>query len=201
MSKSEVLTRKLEDIVDIQSGYQLKGQMTNAPEGNVSCIQVQDLDHSQRIVKSDGLWKIKTDKIFDNYQITKNDLLFLSKGSKFGAYRIPDFESLTIPLAHFFILRTGKNNKVNSTYLWWILNERRTANKIQNGMKGSMMPFISRADLGQIEIPIPPRDVQEMIFELANLRLKEKDLVTKIEIYKDQLIENALANKVFGEKL
>ena len=201
MGKARNLTIKLEDIVDIQPGYQHKGQMTDDPKGNLSCIQVQDLDHDQRVVRPEGLWKMRTEKSFENYRVTKNDLLYLSRGSKFGAYRIPEFESQTIPLANFFILRPGKDARVHATYLWWVLNDRRTANKVQNEMQGSMMPFISRANLGQLEIPIPSEETQEMIFKLANLRLKEKDLVTKIETYKDQLIESALAKKVFGEKV
>ncbi len=195
------LTKKLEDIVEIQPGYQHKGQMTDDPGGNLSCIQVQDLDHNQRVVKPDGLWKIRTEKSFENYRISSNDLLYLSRGSKFGAYRIPDFDTPTIPLAHFFILRPGKDARVHTTYLWWILNDRRLANKVQSDMRGSMMPFISRSDLGKIEIPIPSEETQDMVFNLANLRLKEKDLVTKIEFLKDQLIESALGKQVFGEKI
>lgn len=201
MGKLGILTKKLDDIVDIQVGYQHKGQMTNDPVGSLSVIQVLNLNHDLRMLDASDLWKISSEKDFSKYEVTESDLLYLSRGTKFGAYLIPEMKHPTIPLSHFFILRPRENEFIDKAYLWWVLNEKRTAKQVQTLMKGSMMPFISRNDLGQIEIPIPSKESQKMIVEFASLRTDERKLILKLEAAKEKLYEAALEKIVYEEHL
>lgn len=200
MGKTEVPTQKLEDIVEIQPGYQHKGQMTNDLDGSLSVVQVLNLNHDLRTVESKELWKLSTDKDFTKYQINCTDLLYLSRGSRFGAYLVPELSEPTIPLAHFYILRLKKYAPVDISFLWWILNERKLAKHVQSQMRGSMMPFIGRTELGQLTIPIPPKATQELVVEFSKLRTKERQLLTQLETAKEKLYEAGLENKIYGDE-
>jgi restriction endonuclease S subunit len=191
---------KLEDLVTIQPGYQHRGQMTNDAGGNLAVIQVLNLNHDLRVVNQDELWKMSTDKDFTTYQVTDSDLLYLSRGSRFGAYMIPRLNEPTIPLSHFFILRPKKDAVVGTSYLWWILNERRMAKQVQSQMRGSVMPFIGRHDLGQLTIPIPPKATQELLVEFTKLRNKERQLLMQLEATKEKLYQAGFENKIYGEE-
>lgn len=199
MGKGHVQTVKLKDLVEIQPGYQSKGQMTHDVDGNLPFIQVKDLDHDARSVKFEGIWKMKAPKDLTHYEISSQDLLYLSKGARAGAYRIDDPPAHTIALAHFFILRPNHKASISMRYLWWALNERHVAGHVQKAMKGTMMPFIGRAELAEIPIPLPTQEIQEQVAELASLRSQEKSLLMEIEAAKDRLIEGYMEKKVYGE--
>jgi restriction endonuclease S subunit len=197
MGRAKPKEMKIEELVMIQPGYQHKGQMTNDPNGDLACIQVQDLDYDSKSVKGDGIWKIRAPKDLSHYKISSGDILYLSRGSRYGAYRIPEVSDDTIPLSHFLILRLKTDAPTSITYLWWALNEQKVSNQIKNQMRGTMMPFIGRSEFAEIKIPIPEKSLQERIVEFSILRNQERSLVNKLERAKDRLFDALLEKQIY----
>ena len=197
MGKEGVTTMSLDDLVEIRPSYQTKGQMTDDPNGDLNFIQVRDLDHDSRMVMPEGMWKMKAPKDLSNYFVTTEDIIYLFRGSRFGAYKINSTHGNTLPLAHFFLLRSKNSKKLTSDYLWWVLNERKVANQIQSSMKGTMMAFINRSEFQKVQIPVPSLEAQNQITALALLRAKEKELMKKLELAKDKLYERLIDNQLY----
>ena len=197
----KVISVKLQDLAEIQPGYQHKGQMTNDSSADWSCIQVQDLDHESRMVRAEGVWKMQSTKDLSRYVVSETDLLYLSRGSNFGAYRIQESVGKTIALAHFFILRPIANCPVLVDFLWVALNDITLASCIQGFMKGSIMPFVSKLELGQIDIPVPSREAQCHIVELAILRSQEKKLHTQLMKTKDDFYGSIINRNIYNKNM
>jgi restriction endonuclease S subunit len=74
------------------------------------------------------------------------------------------------------------------------------AKQVQSQMRGSMMPFIGRHELGQLTIPIPPKATQELVVEFTKLRNRERQLLVQLEATKDRLYQAGFENRIYGDQ-
>jgi len=76
------------------------------------------------------------------------------------------------------ILRAGPD--VEPRYLAWALNSPACQRQIDALSRGSNIPFVSSADLGEIRIPLPPVETQRRLVALAGLVERERDLAQRL---------------------
>lgn len=189
-------TVKLSEIVEmpIQTGFQVRGKVEHDPEGNYKLIQVKNVSRITHQVISSGLERItipeEKNKFMDKYLLGKDDVIYLSKLNP-GAFRYEAPEKAIVPMAHFYLLRP-KEKGVNPDYLCWALNQDFMKPFLAKSLKGTTLPFISKSDLAEFEVPIPALDIQKKIVVISSLRIKEKELNQKIEEKKDILINEIL---------
>ena len=127
------------------------------------------------------------------YLVQKNDVLYLSKLNPCAFLYTGSIKN-TLPMAHFYILRP-KTNRIDSSYLCWVLNQGFMQPYIQKYLKGTVLPFISRDVLMNLKIPLPSRSVQKKIVGLLQLRMQEKEIQEEIDKKKLGVI-NTLLNRL-----
>ena len=188
---------RLSDIITIaiQTGFQVRGKLQSDPQGNYKLIQIKDATRSLlSYIKSEKLAKIsipeKKRKFMNKYLIQKNDVLYLSKLNP-GAFRYTGPVENTLPMAHFYILRP-KKDIIDPDYLCWTLNQTFMKPQIQRGLKGTVLPFISKEALRNLKIPLPNRSVQKQIINLLHLRRQEKEIQETMDRKKNILINSLL---------
>lgn len=76
------------------------------------------------------------------------------------------------------ILRAGPD--VDSRYLAWALNSPACQRQLDALSRGSNIPFVSSADLGELRIPLPPLETQRRLTALAGLIGRERDLAQRL---------------------
>lgn len=76
------------------------------------------------------------------------------------------------------ILRAGPD--VEPRYLAWALNSPGCQRQLDALSRGSSIPFVSRADLGELCIPLPPLETQRQLAALADLAERERDLAQRL---------------------
>ena len=191
---------KLSDIIitPIQTGFQVRGKVQPDSKGNFSLIQVKDTSRGVLYhIKSDHLDKIsvpeKNKKFLHKYLVQKNDVLYLSKLNP-CAFLYTGSSENTLPMTHFYILRP-KDNRINSCYLCWALNQNFIQPYIQKYLKGTSLPFISKEALMNLKIPLPSMSIQKQIIGLLQLRMQEQEIQEKIDRKKPALI-NTILNKL-----
>ena len=134
-------------------------------------------------------------KFMQKYLIQERDVLYLSKLHP-GAFRYKGPIGRALPMSHFYILRP-KIKGIDSDYLCWVLNQKWTTGPyIQKLIAGSVLPFISKADLLSFKIPLPTFSVQKKIVYLLSLRDREKQIQEQLDSKK-----NILLNKVLRDLL
>lgn len=213
---------KLGNLVELRAGYQLRESVEpiGDPAGRKSSgtkmaiakglspllvrfIQVRDLDRRLMRVNLPDVAVIPLEKQIDTkkYAVRKRDVLFLAKGSKPGAFNVPqsEFEAASdldiLPMSHFFIV-TVKSTALLPEYLVWILNDQTMEGAIKKSMAGSGVPFIPKPAFLDYEVPIPPIEVQERIAALFDLHVRARELVAKRETLFDNLVSHLLRKQL-----
>ena len=191
---------KISDVAEIINGYQVRDKTDFGAEGNISFIQVKDLDRVHNKVSLKKLERLTIDKDMSKYQVRKDDVLFLAKGniqaSLIDSSTFKEDE-VYVPMPHFFTLRPAQD-VVLTEYLWWILNQKETLISMSKLTRGSMMAFLGKPELETLQIPVPTIAKQKFIIEFARLREKEKELSQKIEQEKDKLYKQLLNGIIEG---
>ena len=198
--KSKVL--KLQEILSdsIQTGFQARGgaeiSSSHKGKGYYSLIQVKDADKLNYSINTQSLSCVfhQKEPFMRKYILQKQDVLYLSK-LDFCAFRLPaSLPENTVPTAHFYILRP-QIKYIDPDYLCWALNQDFLVKSyIQKHLSGSVLPFVTKTALSNLNIPLPIVSVQKKIVTLLKLRAKEQSLQNALNKKQQMLINTKIKN-------
>ena len=197
---------KINKLAELRAGYQLRDRVDPDPKGKIKFIQVGDLNREtgQADLSKSDLITIDKAIEYGKYELRESEVLFLSKGSKPGAFTVPgvsdwvDRGCHVIPMSHFIILDCDKS-RIYPPFLVWALNQKFMEPAIKACMKGSGIPFIAKSDFMEIKIPVPKLEIQKKIAQLSSLRTQEVVLAKKREGLLGQLLEALLLGQLEGD--
>lgn len=168
----------LKDVVYSKSGVFAK------PDANASLYYVQGNDFD-----SNKKWKRNLKPVLEiteslkKHILTKEDVLFLSKGREFFAVKYDSNYSPAVASSAFMVLRT--NDKILPDFLVWFLNHPKTNLLLNQLSSGSALPMLSKSALCGIEIPLLSLGDQQKIITIDKLKKREEALQQKIQALKD----------------
>lgn len=193
----------LNDIADIQIGYQNRGEsplVNRDSKGSHKMIQVKDLDSDGKNVAevfvkggtipcvwSSDLLEITPSGKPERYLVTKGHVLFLYRGRRLSAAAITESLKDTIAAYHFYILKPDAS-KVLPEYLAWFINHPKPNAFLTSFLRGSHIPMLPKNDFLKLEVIIPPIKTQRSIVELERLRQKEEFILSKLVDARKRLI-------------
>ncbi len=189
------MKKRLKDIADFRVGYQFRGKVKPDPAGVVRVIQIKDVD-AHRQVNVLGLDRVMIDKP-EPYLVQPADVLFLSRGHRLYPVVVPEVEPNTIATGYFFIL-TPNTHFVLPEYLAWSLNQPGFQESLKPYHRGSHIPMVSRTDVEDLQIQVPPLEVQQRVLTLNELLERERRLFTSIQ-EKRSLLVQAVSRKLMLE--
>jgi restriction endonuclease S subunit len=178
-----ILIQRLENIAAIQTGVFAKP----GKAGEIVYLQAKHFDEAGNQVA-----KLHPDLFYSDVSIKHlllpGDVLFAAKGFKnfaavFELHNLPAVASTS-----FFVIRLQDEN-VLPGYIAWFMNHPVTQNLLKANAHGTAMVSISKAFLMEMEIPVPSLSLQQLVLKIAQLRVKEKNLIRQIENNKDQLTQ------------
>ena len=190
------MRKRLKDIADIRVGYQFRGKVLPDAEGNVQVIQIKDIAADLRIDVAD-LTPVKLDRP-EPYLAQQGDVLFLSRGRRLYAALVPAVAPNTIATGYFFIMRP-KLGVVLPFYLAWSLNQGDFQESLRPCLRGSHIPMVSKVDVQELRITVPPLDVQRRISKLNDLLDEERRLSAIIEQKRSALIQAVSHKLMLGQ--
>ncbi len=179
---------KIINIASIQSGYHFTEKIENDRNGNIQFIQLKDIDEYNKIDYSD-LHRILNTNIKQNHILRNGDLLIKCRGTNFTASVFNSKFENVIVSSHFFVLRIMDKNLILPEYLSWFLNDAPTQRSIKTGIGGTHMQVLNKKFLGELNILIPPIEIQQNVVYLKNLNEHEQKLILKKVEYKKLLME------------
>ena len=84
-----------------------------------------------------------------------------------------------------------RTERILPNYLaWWLNHPVSQDTLISKVARGQYIPFVSKADLLEFLVPVPPLDVQERIVEVDRLRRQERALRERLENLTQQLVDD-----------
>lgn len=183
---------KIKELAEVQIGYQPRGRIEPDPNGTYRIIQVKDFDESNELDAAD-LYPITPEREPERYRVSKDDILFLSRGrSNFSAILREPLENV-IAAGVFYVVRVNKN-KVLPEYLAWYINLPSVQTKLKNMAQATNIPLIPKAAFEELDIDVPVIAVQEKIVRIAELQRIERELSKRLEEKRIQFLQAVCLN-------
>jgi len=197
--------RRIDELVDIQLGYQFRERLSITSDGTHQVIQVKDIDqfNGHSLVPS-GLFRVTPKRDADKYVVRNGDVLFLSKGRRNSATLVDGLDQGTRPshrdrtrgtgetpviaAGYFFILRP-RVEVMRPQYVAWAINAPPAQAYLQSVAAGSAMPFVTKQAFADLEIDVPSMERQGTIVELHLLSRREQSLYGRLAKLKAGLVD------------
>jgi len=197
------MRQTIDELVDIQIGYQFRERLTMESDGTHQVIQAKDIDeqHGHRLIAS-SLCRVTPKRDAEKYEVTNGDVIFLSKGRRNYATLIEGLHGgtsvarpddgqeaghlPTIAAGYFFILRP-RTQRIRTDYLAWAINAPAAQAYLRSVAGGSGMPFVSKHAFLGMEIDVPPPERQRLIVELHRLAERQSHLLRELERKQSEL--------------
>ncbi len=179
---------RLEKIANIQVGYQSRGRIEEDLDGNYAIIRSKDFDGAGNLILIEAMrFSPKIDP--QKYLVDAGDILVQARGQNHFAFLIEGEINNTVASNSFYIVRLKEHNKVISAYLAWWLNRTTVQAYFQQVRGVSTIPFISKADLQNTRIRVPPMKTQKNISQLMQLWQREQKLNQQLMKKKELLVQ------------
>lgn len=186
--------RTIGEVAQVKLGFHFRERIVSGPDYRHRIVQMKDFDGGGRL-NLPGLTRIHLEEIPEKYLLHPGDILFLSKGLRNFAYCLKEPMTNVIASGLFFILRI-KDETVLPEYLAWYINQSPAQTKIKNMAQGTQIPMISCSQFADLEVDIPPIEVQKIIIELDRLAYREKVLLQSLTEKRHQLIQALCRNLI-----
>ncbi|OGS18655.1 MAG: hypothetical protein A2219_03030 [Elusimicrobia bacterium RIFOXYA2_FULL_50_26] len=181
---------QLSEITEIKSGYLFKTGFPAETAGNISVIQLKDVDNNG-ILHEEGIQKIIADNISPEYYVKKGDILFKAKTNRPASAVVTADITATIATAHYFIIRITTSDMLPG-YLSWYLNQRKAQMYFAKNAGGTRIQVITKQLLGNLEVIAPALPIQEKIVKINWLLLRENQISDLLKEKKQKFITSQL---------
>lgn len=183
------MLQRLQDLAEVSTGYPFRGKIYPEEDGDIVVLQIRDINASAGLTLGDGIRLHGKDGQYDRYLLKPGDILFQSRGNQHpvGVVSLP---LRGIAALGLHVLRPDPR-RVRPDYLAWYLNHPNTQAKLKDSARGSQIPFISKGDLVEFLVPVPPIEIQERIVTVERLRRDERQLALRLEELKQRYIDAA----------
>lgn len=182
--------KRLKDIADIQFGYQHRDRdrlSVKEAEGSHAIVQIKDISETGELL-TDRFSRITPSGNPNRYLVSEGDVLFLSRGQR--GFAIPVREPLknTVASYYFYILR-AQRDRVLPEYLAWFINQPTTQVTLESFQHGSLMKMVPKSAFEELEIYLPPLELQKTITQLDQLRQKEEQTMRCLAEARRRLVD------------
>ena len=186
----------LDDLVTVQSGFPFRGSISEVADGPVLAVQMKDVD-PEFGVRWPGVLRTELPgrKLPDWLQ--QEDLLFVSRGTRFHAVCLDAPPGPAVCNPHFFHLRVKPKAKVLPAFVAWQINQAPFQRQLQQAAEGSSQLSIRRPVLESLTLCVPPLSDQRLVVALVDLARRERQVLHQLARNREQQLQN-LAETLAG---
>ncbi len=178
--------RRLADIAEIRTGFPFRGRVEPVPDGTLAVVQMKDVDELAGL-NPEGCLRIADEpKRYDKHLLDVGDVLLQSRGNKFPAV-VLDKPLHGVAALGLMVIRPSP--VIVPEYLSWILNHPRTRQALRATARGTYIPFLSRADIEELRLPVPAIGIQHQIVAIDLLQRQEQRLVADLSELNHKFID------------
>ncbi|MEO5365455.1 MAG: restriction endonuclease subunit S [Magnetococcus sp. WYHC-3] len=177
----------------IRMGYTFRSRFEPDSQGNVRVIQMRDIDARHRIDEA-ALERWSLDAVKPSLLVREGDLLLQSRGYSNTAALVPPGLDKVIASAPLMVIRADQK-KLLPEYLRWFLNHPQTQVRMTQNATGTSVRLISKAQLEDLELPLPPLKKQRRIAAVAELAEREQAILDAITSMRKAYLEEVLMRR------
>jgi restriction endonuclease S subunit len=188
---------KLHDIADIKTGITFRNRLLDNLDGEIEVIQMRDINPDLTI--SDRLVRISNEQIKPKHFLQPGQLILLAKGKYTKACMIGQSDKRRVISSAFFSIRIKPTQKVLPEYLQWFLNLPQSESYFRSNASGTSMFSLPMSVLKNLDVAVPPLEVQERIVHLVNDREQEKATLIALQEKKDSYLQQVMLQEVYRD--
>jgi len=158
-------------------------------------IQLRDVKET---VNWETVIPFKPERKPKRYLVGDGDVLVSFRGGAHFGVALALVPENTVASSNFYILRIRRKD-VTPEYLGWYLNQPAAQEFLRTRSRGTNIALLTKADIADLEVPVPPLAVQERVVRVANLRRAERELLHQLETKRDALIQTVCQNALHTE--
>jgi restriction endonuclease S subunit len=133
----------------------------------------------------------------ENYCLKKGDILFKAKSNKNVAGVVTRDIGTAVPTAHYLVVRV-KADLIIPEYLAWFMNQKPARKFLEARSAGTTIPIVTKKVLENMEVIIPPVETQQKVAAVADLLLKEKEIMEQLIGKRKEFVEESLLKIIDG---
>jgi restriction endonuclease S subunit len=186
----------LSELVTIQAGYPFRGAIRDIPSGDAAVVQAKDISDLGEFLDENLIITDLTGKR-DADWLMQGDVLFSAKGAKHVACYIDKSLEKTTSSPSLFLLRLKPEyqNKINSQFLAWQINQQPVQDYFYRCAEGSLQISIRKAVLAATPILLPKLKTQCTIAMLYSASIREDNLYKELKNNRQQQF-SAISNRL-----
>ncbi|ELK23019.1 type I restriction modification system, DNA specificity protein [Anoxybacillus flavithermus TNO-09.006] len=142
-------------------------------------------------------------KIYERCNPEKGDVLYIKDGATTGIAAINHYDFEFSMLSSLALIKVDFN-KLNNYYLTHFLNNERVFRKITSGMNGGAIKRLTLKKINNIEVVVPPIELQNQFAEIIKKIEIQKELLQKsleeLENNFNSLMQRAFKGELFNDK-
>ncbi|QOR84630.1 restriction endonuclease subunit S [Geobacillus stearothermophilus] len=141
-------------------------------------------------------------KIYERCNPEKGDVLYIKDGATTGIAAINHYDFEFSMLSSLALIKVDFN-KLNNYYLTHFLNNERVFRKITSGMNGGAIKRLTLKKINNIEVVVPPIELQNQFAEIIKKIEIQKELLQKsleeLENNFSSLMQQAFKGELFND--
>ncbi len=189
---------RLKDIANVQLGYPFRSRLEQANEGNVLIIQLRNISEDGLFSPVD-ITRIHMSGVEEHHLVQPEDIVFRSRGQTNKAAMVDKALGKSVVAGPLLRIRVT-NDKILPAYLTWYINQSAAQTYLARHSKGTAARMISKRAVKDMEIPVPSREVQQKIVELADLSSREQQLIQALAGKRKQYMEHMMMGIALNKK-
>jgi restriction endonuclease S subunit len=162
--------------------------------GEVRYVQAKHFNEAGQMIT--GIFgSIKRDTYTEKHLLQPGEILVAAKGPKNFAALYEEKNGPSIASTTFLIISIlpEYRSKLLPEFLTWYINQNTTQEWVKAQAKGTAISSVSKSALSEMEVPVPPIEMQEAILRITVLRDEELRIQTEIESLREQLIQRQIS--------
>ena len=190
---NKIRNEKLLNLCNLSFGHYLKPTQ----DKGISYLQVKNFsDDGEYLDNVENF--VQEKNIKESLLLEQDDILFVSKGMRFFAYKYETAIGAAIASSIFYIIKVDADLIV-ADYLVCILNHPKSMAYFNGVSAGSSIPSIRKKELLDFEIPVPSILEQEEIVKIYKLHIKQQKIIAELK-QKNQIRFNQVINQLIENK-
>lgn len=187
----------LEELAEMRIGYQSRGRVEPDMGSPYRIIQLRDVKET---VDWETVIPFKPERKPKRYLVGDGDVLVSFRGGAHIGVALAEVPENTVASSNFYILRIRRKD-VLPEYLGWYLNQSVAQVFLRTRSRGTNIPLLTKADIAELEVPVPPLAIQERVVRVAGLRHAEQGLLNRLESKRSLLIQAICQNAITSPPL
>ena len=181
----------LKDLCKIRIGHAFRGRVSSTPGGQLAVVQPRDISMSGELLP-DSVEYVDLSILKPAQLLNEGDILLVGRGRIAATVYLNQLKPHSIASGALFVLTMRDQTAVRPDYVAMYLNSHEGRVALSRLGARTTAAFLNRANLEQLEIPVPEASIQQGLAALNNTKKRFLDLSAR---------KAAIIDRVIGREL